>query len=53
MHKQPFDKPGQWFRGNLHTHSTRSDGRLTPEALADVAWTILARARPDLFHFGV
>jgi len=29
------------------------NGRLTPEALADVAWTILARARPDLFHFGV
>ncbi|MDZ4768510.1 MAG: CehA/McbA family metallohydrolase [Chloroflexota bacterium] len=35
MHKQPFDKPGQWFRGNLHTHSTRSDGRLTPEAVCD------------------
>jgi predicted metal-dependent phosphoesterase TrpH len=29
----PFHKPGQWYRGNLHTHSTRSDGRLTPEAV--------------------
>jgi hypothetical protein len=22
----PFDKPGRFWRGNLHTHSTRSDG---------------------------
>jgi hypothetical protein len=28
----PFDKPGRFYRGNLHTHSTRSDGRLAPEA---------------------
>jgi hypothetical protein len=27
----PFDKPGHFYRGNLHTHSTRSDGRKTPE----------------------
>lgn len=33
MHNQPFAQPGQWYRGNLHTHSTRSDGRLTPEAV--------------------
>ena len=26
----PFDKPGRFFRGNIHTHSTRSDGRLPP-----------------------
>lgn len=26
----PFDKPGRFFRGNLHTHSTRSDGRIPP-----------------------
>jgi hypothetical protein len=29
----PFDKPGRFYRGNLHTHSTRSDGRLEPEAV--------------------
>jgi dTMP kinase len=29
------------------------DGRLTPEGLADAAWTILVGTRPDLFHFGV
>jgi hypothetical protein len=27
----PFDQPGHWFRGNLHVHSTTSDGELTPE----------------------
>ncbi|QGX99489.1 PHP domain-containing protein [Roseovarius faecimaris] len=26
-----FTAPGRFFRGNLHTHSTRSDGRLSPE----------------------
>jgi hypothetical protein len=30
MHSLPFDKPGLWFRGNLHTHSNRSDGQTTP-----------------------
>ena len=26
-----FSQPGQFYRGNLHTHSTRSDGVLEPE----------------------
>lgn len=26
----PFDKPGQFYRGNIHSHSTRSDGLLSP-----------------------
>ena len=30
MKSLPFGKPGRWFRGNLHTHSTRSDGRKAP-----------------------
>jgi hypothetical protein len=29
----PFSQPGRFFRGNLHTHSTRSDGRLEPAAV--------------------
>jgi predicted metal-dependent phosphoesterase TrpH len=28
-----FAKPGRFWRGNLHTHSTRSDGLLAPEAV--------------------
>ena len=34
MHVAAFTKPGRFWRGNLHTHSTRSDGRLPPEAVA-------------------
>ena len=30
MDNLPFAKPGRWHRGNLHTHSTASDGRTTP-----------------------
>jgi hypothetical protein len=31
MMETPFSKPGRFLRGNLHTHSTRSDGRRSPE----------------------
>ncbi len=31
MPQAPFDKPGRFYRGNLHTHSTESDGTLTPD----------------------
>ena len=27
----PFSLPGRWLKGNLHTHTTQSDGLLTPE----------------------
>jgi len=27
----PFQKPGQWYKGALHIHTTCSDGNLTPE----------------------
>lgn len=30
----PFDQPGRFWRGNLHTHSDESDGALTPEQTA-------------------
>jgi len=26
----PFDKPGQWYKGAVHVHTTHSDGKLTP-----------------------
>jgi hypothetical protein len=31
MNDLPFDKPGRFWRGNLHTHSSCSDGALPPE----------------------
>ncbi|MFF9870124.1 CehA/McbA family metallohydrolase [Streptomyces sp. NPDC013953] len=27
----PFDRPGRFWRGNLHTHSDQSDGAFSPE----------------------
>jgi hypothetical protein len=32
----PFAAAGHWFKGNLHTHSTQSDGALAPEEV--LAW---------------
>jgi hypothetical protein len=29
----PFDRAGRFYRGNLHTHSARSDGHAEPEAV--------------------
>ncbi len=34
MRHFPFDRPGRFYKGNIHCHSTRSDGLLSP---ADVA----------------
>jgi hypothetical protein len=31
MNQLPFSKPGRFWKGTLHTHSTRSDGKLSPE----------------------
>ncbi len=31
MAGSPFGAPGRWLRGNLHGHTTASDGRLSPE----------------------
>ncbi len=33
MQNLPFNKPGKFYRGNIHTHSTLSDGRRSPEAV--------------------
>ncbi len=30
MRNFPFDQPGHYYRGNIHSHSTRSDGLLSP-----------------------
>lgn len=32
----PFDLPGEFLKGNLHTHSTNSDGDLTPQQLVNL-----------------
>ena len=32
----PFSLAGQWYKGNLHTHTTQSDGTKTPQEA--IAW---------------
>ena len=27
----PFPRSGNWYKGNLHTHTTNSDGKMSPE----------------------
>jgi hypothetical protein len=36
MKALPFGKPGNWYRGNLHTHSTNSDGQKSPRDVCAV-----------------
>jgi hypothetical protein len=51
-----FSAPGRFFRGNLHTHSTRSDGALAPDAVAahyrDAGYDFLALTDHFLPRFG-
>ncbi|NPV48688.1 MAG: CehA/McbA family metallohydrolase [Armatimonadetes bacterium] len=32
----PFSLAGEWYKGNLHTHSTESDGQASPQQLVDI-----------------
>jgi len=32
----PFTNEGNWYKGNLHTHTTNSDGELTPQQAVDL-----------------
>ena len=48
----PFQCEGEWLKGNLHTHTTRSDGRLTPQervaAYEDRGYDFLALTDHDV-----
>ncbi len=52
----PFDKPGRFWKGNIHTHSTRSDGKLTPSeviaAYQDHGYDFLAVTDHFMERFG-
>ena len=60
MNSQPFNLPGQFFKGNLHTHCTESDGDYSAEEvvkryrqqgydfLAPVSYTHLTLPTSDL-----
>jgi hypothetical protein len=51
----PFSLPGKFWRGNLHTHSTLSDGRLSPEevvkAYRDAGYDFLMLSEHFVEHF--
>ena len=36
MAENPFEAEGNWYRGNLHTHTTVSDADLPPEQMCEV-----------------
>ena len=36
--KALFKQDGNWYKGNLHMHTTLSDGKITPEEAYDIYW---------------
>ena len=34
LSENPFEMEGKWYKGNLHTHTTNSDGQWSPERVA-------------------
>lgn len=36
MINTPFGRAGQWYKGNLHTHSNQSDGEPSPQQIVDI-----------------
>ncbi|MCB0189015.1 MAG: CehA/McbA family metallohydrolase [Caldilineaceae bacterium] len=56
MQHLPFAQPGRFWKGNLHTHSTNSDGTLTPEQVcrryAEAGYDFLALTEHFLQRYG-
>ena len=53
MNAYPFNGSGNWYKGNLHCHSTVSDGALTPQEVADLyrknGWNFLALTEHNIY----
>ena len=47
MSENPFAAPGNWFKGNLHMHTTQSDGEFTPQEAVDAYSEQGFTTRPD------
>ncbi|MEX6508037.1 CehA/McbA family metallohydrolase [Jiella sp. M17.18] len=54
--RDAFSAPGRFFRGNIHTHSDRSDGALSPDAVcrayAEAGYDFLCLSDHFLERFG-
>ena len=52
----PFALPGRFWRGNLHTHSTLSDGALAPDkvvqAYKDAGYDFMMLSDHFIGHYG-
>lgn len=48
-----FSKEGQWYKGNLHSHTTNSDGKLTPKEAVQLfregGYNFLCLSEHDLY----
>ncbi|MBL6932200.1 MAG: CehA/McbA family metallohydrolase [Rhodospirillales bacterium] len=55
MKNLPFGRPGQFYRGNLHTHSTNSDGKLAPgevcNAYREAGYDFISLTEHFIEHF--
>lgn len=56
MQQLPFDRPGRFWKGNLHTHSSRSDGAHDAEAVCrryqDAGYDFIALTDHFLPNYG-
>ena len=56
MKTSPFNQPGEFYKGNLHAHSTNSDGRLPPEEVCrryrEAGYDFLALTDHHMEKFG-
>ena len=50
---QGFKNNGNWYKGNLHSHTTISDGKMTPEQSVEVykehGYNFLALSEHDIY----
>jgi hypothetical protein len=53
LQENPFEVKGEWYKGNLHCHSTVSDGILSPVDVAEMyrknGWNFLAFTEHSIF----
>jgi len=56
MENLPFGRPGRFYRGNLHTHSTNSDGKHAPEEVCrmykEAGYDFISLSEHFMEHFG-
>ncbi len=56
MENIPFGRPGRFYRGNLHTHSTNSDGKHSPEDVCrmykEAGYDFLSLSEHFMEYFG-